>query len=167
MSQIEPESAVCRYRVLAVDHDLLSFADLKFEQWPVVLVTNPKDAQYMHPGAEPLGRVRRSTHIRFVCTENASISCPSPSRECGRGGYLQRGDAVLFNRILAFSEAPITAVRVSIDGDPLGKGHSAGGPLYVLPWDPSLYLKGLHTIQVKVEVGGGHAPGFPSLKLQG
>ncbi|TWW71827.1 transmembrane protein 62 [Takifugu flavidus] len=112
-----------RYRVLAVDHDLLSFADLKFEQWPVVLVTNPKDAQYMHPGAEPLGRVRRSTHIR----------------------------------ILAFSEAPITAVHVSIDGDPLGKGHSAGGPLYVLPWDPSLYLKGLHTIQVKVEDSAGRS----------
>lgn len=55
-------------------------------------------------------------------------------------------------RILAFSEAPITAVHVSIDGEPLGKGHSAGGPLYVLLWDPSLYLKGLHTIRVKVEV---------------
>lgn len=151
MSQIEPaESAVCRYRVLAVDHDLLSFADLKFEQWPVVLVTNPKDAQYMHPGAEPLGRVRRSTHIRFVCSENASVS---------RRRVLQRGDGVPFNRILAFSEAPITAVHVSVDGDPLGKGHPAGGPLYVLPWDPSLYLRGLHTIQVKVEVGGGHAPG--------
>lgn len=58
--------SVCRYRVLAVDHDLFSFADLRFEQWPVVLVTNPKDAQYMHPRAEPLGRIRRSTHIRFL-----------------------------------------------------------------------------------------------------
>lgn len=57
------------------------------------------------------------------------------------------------NRILAFSEAPITAVHVSVDGEPLGKGRSAGGPLYVLPWDPSLYLTGLHTIKVKVEVG--------------
>lgn len=56
------------------------------------------------------------------------------------------------NRILAFSEAPITAVHVSIDGEPLGKCHLAGGPLYVLPWDPSLYLAGLHTIKVKVEV---------------
>lgn len=59
----------------------------------------------------------------------------------------------LFWRILAFSEAPITAVHVSVDGEPLGKGHSAGGPLYVLLWDPSLYLTGLHTIRVKVEVG--------------
>lgn len=56
------------------------------------------------------------------------------------------------NRILAFSEAPITAVHVSIDGELLGKGRVAGGPLYVLPWDPSVYLTGLHTIKVKVEV---------------
>uniref|UniRef100_A0AAQ5ZBQ5 Calcineurin-like phosphoesterase domain-containing protein n=1 Tax=Amphiprion ocellaris TaxID=80972 RepID=A0AAQ5ZBQ5_AMPOC len=112
-----------RYRVLAFDHDLLSFSDLKFEQWPAVLITNPKDAQYLHPGREPLGRIRRSTHIR----------------------------------ILAFSEAPITAVHVSVDGEPVGKGHSAGGPLYVLLWDPSLYLTGLHTIRVKVEDSAGRS----------
>ncbi|XP_040916537.1 transmembrane protein 62 [Toxotes jaculatrix] len=112
-----------RYRVLAFDHDLLSFSDLSFEQWPAVLITNPKDAQYLHPGVEPLGRIRKSTHIR----------------------------------ILAFSEAPITAVHVSIDGQPLGKGHSAGGPLYVLLWDPSLYLSGLHTIRVKVEDTAGRS----------
>uniref|UniRef100_A0A8C2XQ46 Transmembrane protein 62 n=1 Tax=Cyclopterus lumpus TaxID=8103 RepID=A0A8C2XQ46_CYCLU len=112
-----------RYRVLALDHDLLSFADLRFEQWPAVLITNPKDAQYLHPGLEPLGRIRRSTHIR----------------------------------ILAFSEAPITAVHVSVDGEPLGNGHSAGGPLYVLLWDPSLYLTGLHTIRVKVEDSAGRS----------
>ncbi|KAM7403422.1 hypothetical protein PAMA_004060 [Pampus argenteus] len=112
-----------RYRVLAIDHDLLSFSDLTFEQWPAVLITNPKDAQYLHPGVEPLGRIRRSTHIR----------------------------------ILAFSEAQITAVHVSVDGEPLGKGLSAGGPLYVLLWDPSLYLTGLHTIRVKVEDSAGRS----------
>ncbi|CAJ1074457.1 transmembrane protein 62 isoform X1 [Xyrichtys novacula] len=112
-----------RYRVLAFDHDLLSFSDLKFEQWPAVLITNPKDAQYLHPGVEPLGRMRRSTHIR----------------------------------ILAFSEAAITAVHVSIDGEPLGKCLPAGGPLYVLLWDPSLYLTGLHTIRVKVEDAAGRS----------
>uniref|UniRef100_A0AAZ3R7V3 Calcineurin-like phosphoesterase domain-containing protein n=1 Tax=Oncorhynchus tshawytscha TaxID=74940 RepID=A0AAZ3R7V3_ONCTS len=53
-----------RYRVLAFDHDLLSFMDLKFQQWPAVLITNPKEAQYLHPGVEPLGRIHSSTHIR-------------------------------------------------------------------------------------------------------
>ncbi|XP_061552000.1 transmembrane protein 62 isoform X1 [Phycodurus eques] len=106
-----------RYRVLAFDHDLLSFSDLRFEKWPAVLVTNPKDAQYLHPGLEPVDRMRRSTHIR----------------------------------ILAFSEAAITSVRVSVDGEALGECHPAGGPLYALPWDPSRYLTGLHAVRVQVE----------------
>uniref|UniRef100_A0A673KNP0 Transmembrane protein 62-like n=1 Tax=Sinocyclocheilus rhinocerous TaxID=307959 RepID=A0A673KNP0_9TELE len=107
------------YRILAFDHDLLSFTDVTFEDWPAVLITNPKDAQYLHPGVEPLGRIGSSTHIR----------------------------------LLAFSESPITAVHVNVDGVSLGKAFSAGGPLYVLQWDPTLYTTGLHTIRVKVEVG--------------
>lgn len=88
---------------------------------------------------------------------------PFPAFGPGRSvsdSHPQTKDGMLFNRVLAFSEALITAVRVSIDGEPLGKGRSAGGPLYVLPWDPSRYLKGLHTIQVKVEVSGGRTPGL-------
>ncbi|XP_010777237.1 transmembrane protein 62-like [Notothenia coriiceps] len=61
------------------------------------------------------------------------------------------------NRILAFSEATITAVHVTVDGEPLGEGRSAGGPLYVLLWDPSLYLTGVHTIRVKVEDSAGRS----------
>lgn len=130
---------------------MLSFSDLKFEQWPAVLITNPKDAQYLHPGVEPLGRIRRSTHIRYLSAVwDHFFGCVSslflPDRR-------DKMCALSFpNRILAFSEAPITAVHVSIDGEPLGKGRLAGGPLYVLPWDPSFYLAGLHTIKVKVEV---------------
>uniref|UniRef100_A0A671LSN4 Transmembrane protein 62-like n=1 Tax=Sinocyclocheilus anshuiensis TaxID=1608454 RepID=A0A671LSN4_9TELE len=112
-----------RYRILAFDHDLFSFTDLTFEDWPAVLITNPKDAQYLHPGVEPLGRIRSSTHIR----------------------------------LLAFSESSITAVRVSVDGASLGKAFSAGGPLYVLQWDPTLYATGLHTIRVKVEDSAGRS----------
>ncbi|KAJ8289623.1 hypothetical protein GJAV_G00003450 [Gymnothorax javanicus] len=112
-----------RYRVLAFDHDLLSFSDLAFEKWPAVLITNPKAALYLHPGVEPVGRIRQSTHIR----------------------------------ILAFSEAPITAVHVGIDGRSLGEARAVGGPLYVLPWDPSLYTVGLHSIWVKVEDSAGRS----------
>ncbi|KAJ8340944.1 hypothetical protein SKAU_G00332350 [Synaphobranchus kaupii] len=116
-----------RYRVLAFDHDLLSFSDLSFEKWPAVLVTNPKAALYLHPGVEPLGRIRQSTHIR----------CPL----CDPG----------------ISEAPITAVHVSVDGRSLGEAQSAGGPLYVLSWDPSHYATGLHSIWVKVEDSAGRS----------
>uniref|UniRef100_A0A8C1GSF9 Transmembrane protein 62 n=1 Tax=Cyprinus carpio TaxID=7962 RepID=A0A8C1GSF9_CYPCA len=112
-----------RYRILAFDHDLLSFTDVTFEDWPAVLITNPKDAQYLHPGVEPLGRIRSSTHIR----------------------------------LLAFSESPITAVHVSVDGVSLGKAFRAGGPLYVLQWNPTLYTTGLHTIRVKVKDSAGRS----------
>uniref|UniRef100_A0A672PWM7 Transmembrane protein 62 n=1 Tax=Sinocyclocheilus grahami TaxID=75366 RepID=A0A672PWM7_SINGR len=112
-----------RYRILAFDHDLLSFTDVTFEDWPAVLITNPKDAQYLHPGVEPLGRIGSSTHIR----------------------------------LLAFSESPITAVHVNVDGVSLGKAFNAGGPLYVLKWDPTLYNTGLHTIRVKVEDSAGRS----------
>ncbi|TRY56232.1 hypothetical protein DNTS_028551 [Danionella cerebrum] len=112
-----------RYRILAFDHDLLSFSDLTFEDWPAVLITNPKDVQYLQPGAEPLGRIRSSTHIR----------------------------------VLTFSESPITAVYVSVDGVSLGKAVSTGGPLYVVLWDPARYTTGLHTIRVKVEDSAGRS----------
>merc|ERR1719284_823595 len=32
-----------RYRLLAVDNGVLSFVDIKHGDWPVVLVTNPKN----------------------------------------------------------------------------------------------------------------------------
>uniref|UniRef100_A0A671LCU9 Transmembrane protein 62-like n=1 Tax=Sinocyclocheilus anshuiensis TaxID=1608454 RepID=A0A671LCU9_9TELE len=112
-----------KYRILAFDHDLLSFTDVTFEDWPAVLITNPKDAQYLHPGVEPLGRIGSSTHIR----------------------------------LLAFSESPITAVHVNVDGVSLGKAFNSGGPLYVLQWDPTLYTTGLHTIRVKVEDSAGRS----------
>lgn len=112
-----------RYRVLALDHDLLSFSDLTFEKWPAVVITNPKDAQYLHPGAEPLGRIRKSTHIR----------------------------------VLAFSDSPVSSVLVQVDGQDVGKARSAGGPLFVLQWDPSLYLTGVHTISVTVQDAAGRS----------
>lgn len=40
----------CRkYRVAAIDHGLISFADIKHGTWPVVLITNPKHALFQIP----------------------------------------------------------------------------------------------------------------------
>jgi hypothetical protein len=55
----------CRYRVLAVDHGMISFVDVKHGDWPVALVTNPKHALFMMPAREPADRVLHSTHIRY------------------------------------------------------------------------------------------------------
>jgi len=53
-----------KYRILAVDHDMLSYADADFGEWPIVIVTNPKRAREMMPLHEPISRISKSTHIR-------------------------------------------------------------------------------------------------------
>uniref|UniRef100_A0AAV2JI22 Transmembrane protein 62 n=1 Tax=Knipowitschia caucasica TaxID=637954 RepID=A0AAV2JI22_KNICA len=63
-----------RFRVVALDHDLLSFSDVTFDLWPVVVITNPKDAQYVHPGLEPLERIGKSTHIRLLVFSDVPVS---------------------------------------------------------------------------------------------
>ena len=51
---------------MAIDHDLVSFVDTSFGQWPVILITNPKDARFNVPKREPIERIKMSSHIRFV-----------------------------------------------------------------------------------------------------
>ncbi|XP_056666322.1 transmembrane protein 62 isoform X3 [Monodelphis domestica] len=62
-----------RYRIFAFDHDLFSFADLVFDQWPVVLITNPKSFHYSSSKHEPLERLSSSTHIRILTFSPSSI----------------------------------------------------------------------------------------------
>lgn len=40
------------YRLAAIDHGMFSFVDVQHGQWPVVLVTNPKNALYHLPDKE-------------------------------------------------------------------------------------------------------------------
>ncbi|XP_028362976.1 transmembrane protein 62 isoform X6 [Phyllostomus discolor] len=63
-----------RYRIFAFDHDLFSFADLIFGEWPVVLITNPKSLLYSCPKHEPLERLLQSTHIRILAFSLSSIT---------------------------------------------------------------------------------------------
>ncbi|CAH1408192.1 unnamed protein product [Nezara viridula] len=53
------------YRVAAIDHGLFSFTDVKHNDWPVVLVTNPKHALFQSR-REPLEAMLSSTHIRVL-----------------------------------------------------------------------------------------------------
>ncbi|KAK5643324.1 hypothetical protein RI129_007169 [Pyrocoelia pectoralis] len=54
------------YRLLAVDHGLLSFIDVKHRDWPVILITNPKHALFLIPYKHDLDVIRQSTHIRLL-----------------------------------------------------------------------------------------------------
>ncbi|GAB1606623.1 transmembrane protein 62-like [Argonauta hians] len=104
------------FRLLAIDHDILSFTDEEINTWPLVLITNPKHALFMATKHEPLYRIATSTHIR----------------------------------ILAFSPNPIKYVNVSINDVFLGTAQHVKDMLFVLPWQPAVYSKGLHTISVSV-----------------
>uniref|UniRef100_A0A452TYE7 Transmembrane protein 62 n=1 Tax=Ursus maritimus TaxID=29073 RepID=A0A452TYE7_URSMA len=63
-----------RYRIFAFDHDLFSFADLVFGEWPVVLITNPKSLLYSCARHEPLERLLHSTHIRVLAFSLSSVT---------------------------------------------------------------------------------------------
>lgn len=42
-----------KYRIMAFDHDLFSFHDYYLHTWPLILITNPKNARY-YSNKEPL-----------------------------------------------------------------------------------------------------------------
>ncbi|KAI8614202.1 hypothetical protein BC830DRAFT_1128597 [Chytriomyces sp. MP71] len=127
------ENAV--FRLVAVDHDLLSFTDEIVHirssggngRAPVVLVTNPRDARFASPGREPVHRVRQSTHVRVL--------------------------------VYAFGSATVERVEVVVDhgakfvkemtfagpGDIPKQHMNATGsslPLFVVQWDPSMFDDG-------------------------
>lgn len=63
------------YRVAAIDHGIFSFNDVKLDQWPVILITNPKPSLFAMPGYEPIHRIKYSTHIRvLIYTPNELVS---------------------------------------------------------------------------------------------
>lgn len=63
-----------RYRIFAFDHDLFSFTDVTFGEWPVVLITNPKSLLYSCAKHEPLERLLYSTHIRILAFSLSTIT---------------------------------------------------------------------------------------------
>ncbi|XP_055598866.1 transmembrane protein 62-like [Uranotaenia lowii] len=62
------------YRLAAFDHGQFSFVDLQHNQWPVVLITNPKNALFNIPGKENLRLPQESSHIRLLAFSPAKIS---------------------------------------------------------------------------------------------
>jgi len=54
------------YRVLAIDNGILSFSDNVADDWPVILVTNPKESRFLAPTVEPVQKIRDSASIRVL-----------------------------------------------------------------------------------------------------
>lgn len=59
-----------RFRLMVFDHDLFSFIDATVGNWPLVLVTNPKNAKFLAATREPINRMLKSSHIRIL------VFCP-------------------------------------------------------------------------------------------
>ena len=58
-------------------------------------------------------------------------------------------DIICFFRVLAFSLAPITYVKIQIDDGDWHDCYHVKGPLYVMHWNPSDYTTGIHHIRVQ------------------
>lgn len=54
-------------------------------------------------------------------------------------------------RALVLSPAPITSVRMWLDGSPLAPASHAGRGLYVAPWQPNRLAPGVHVLRVRAE----------------
>ena len=67
----------CRFRVLAIDNGLLSFTDVKHGDWPVVLITNPKNSKYVAPRVEKLENILVSDVVRILAFSPHGISSVS------------------------------------------------------------------------------------------
>lgn len=66
-----PSLLISSYRIVAVDNDLVSFVDVRklspndsSKEWPIILITNPKNVNFLLPKKEPFHRIEFSTHIR-------------------------------------------------------------------------------------------------------
>lgn len=64
------------FRVAAFDHGLFSFIDIKHKDWPIILVTNPKDSMLNIEKKEDPSLQVKSTHIRILLFDPEEIiSC--------------------------------------------------------------------------------------------
>lgn len=61
------------FRLMAIDHGLFSFVDQKHNSWPIILVTNPKNARFTMPLKEPLKLMSHSTHVRILVFNDVEV----------------------------------------------------------------------------------------------
>jgi hypothetical protein len=54
------------FRIVAVDHDVISFVDAVIDERPIILITNPVDARFLIKYHEDVTMAARSSHIRVL-----------------------------------------------------------------------------------------------------
>ena len=133
------------FRIIAIDHDLVSFIDIPLYQEatlgklplparqsyksqsyrpPIVLITNPKDSRFIIPGKEPLSLIRDSSHIRVLIwakTSLKTIKCTIDGNELQNAPESYHGRGKPWSNISNLNE------------------FETHIPLYTIPWNPQLY----------------------------
>lgn len=128
------------YRLISVDHGLVSSIDVPFSAPIIVHFTNPKDARYLHPGNR----------------ENFSFSAQS--------NFIR----LLIFPIDQSLAGSALIVKVSLDGEEIGAAtrYAADSPLWQVPWDPSDFSIGIHRAEaVIVNSHTGEVVGKNSLQF--
>ena len=115
------------FRVLVVDHGQLSFIDTFLGEFPMGVVTNPKDARYLstHEPAHALA----STHLRVAAFTSADANVTSVR--------------VFFDGDEAHSQA--------------GLAQPQGSGMFALPWNASQFGPGRHTVHCTILDSQGRA----------
>ncbi|KAM7540746.1 hypothetical protein Aperf_G00000019994 [Anoplocephala perfoliata] len=126
------------FRIVAVDNDLVSFVDSQMhrdesQDWPIVLITNPKNAGFLLPNKEPTDRILGSTHIRILAWSSSPITQVSVTVD---------------NEFLGYA-------KPTFNTDSTLKPS----PLFVLPWKPAELMKQgpTHVISVVCEDAKGYS----------
>ncbi|KAL6258336.1 hypothetical protein P5V15_010422 [Pogonomyrmex californicus] len=61
------------YRLAAIDHGQFSFIDIKHNDWPIALITNPKNVLFMMPQKENLQSIIKSIHVRVLAFSTVKL----------------------------------------------------------------------------------------------
>ncbi|CAG8478368.1 10068_t:CDS:2 [Diversispora eburnea] len=140
------------YRIIAIDHDLISFVDLmlplpkipltslplpaegnsilpdKLNFSPTILITNPKDSRFLMKYHEPVDRIKESTHIRMLIFADHEVNSVE----------------IFFNQIKHQED-------VVYKGNSKNDENNEYIPLWVSKWNPEKFDDGKeHKITVKV-----------------
>ncbi|KAI8837872.1 hypothetical protein BC829DRAFT_436373 [Chytridium lagenaria] len=114
---------------------------------PVIVVTNPRDARFASPSREPIHRILSSTHIRILIYSRSTVASSNititiDGNSVMKGAYRAAGSEF----------HPAWPAKLPLDSES-SVNHL---PLWVAPWNPTLYADGIdHIMKVEVMDGEG------------
>ena len=107
------------YRIMAIDHGILSFTEATLGQWPQIVVTNPKDARFLSRH-EPFGLMAKCVDGHRGCwlgRLGASVLMLTTREGVARAPPPVHPHSSTHIRVLIFSPGAIIGATVRVDGE--------------------------------------------------